>query len=153
MKKHLSIFLLAMLGTIAGNILFTATPLQAALQKGSFESVNIFNTSGQRVGTLSNSDDNQGVFFLFSDKGKTTVQMGAYPTGSEKGQALFGLNDTMNQLRLLIRLHSSEDSPTLIMKDRYGVDKIVLGLRGENQTPYLEYKDDSGRVKNLLQGE
>lgn len=150
MKKHIATFLIGLLGGIVGAVLFTASPLMAALTTGQFRDVNIYNADGKRAGTFSASESNEGVLFLFGENGKTTVQMGAYSTGSEKGQALIGLNDPLNQLRLLFRLHSNENSPTMVMKDRYGVDKIVLGLRGENQTPYLEYTKDDGRVVNLL---
>jgi hypothetical protein len=151
MKNSLKIFTLGMLGGIAGHLLFSASPLEAALQRAKFQSINVMNENGQRIGVLAPGDNGDGVLFLFTSKGKTSVQMGSYPTGGEAGQSLIGLNDKFNQLRLLMRLHSDNDSPTLIMKDRYGVDKIVLGLRGEAQTPYLEYKDNTGQVKDLLQ--
>ncbi len=150
MKKHIGIFLVGLLGGIIGAVLFTASPLMAALTNGQFSAVNIYNNEGKRVGTFSNGDGNQGVLFLFSGNGKTTVQMGAYPSGGEKGQALIGLNDPMNQLRMLFRLHGDDNSPTLVMKDRYGADKIVMGLKGNNQTPYLEYKKDDGQIVNLM---
>lgn len=151
MKKHMLTFACGMMGGLFGAALFMSTPLHAALQKAQYRSVDVFNDAGRRIGTLSPGDSGQGVLFLFSDQGKTTVQMGSYPAGGENGQALFGLSDPLNQLRLLMRLHEAENSPTLIMKDRYGVDKIVLGLRGENQTPYFEYKADDGRTVDLLQ--
>lgn len=150
LKRYGAIFLISMAGGIVGSVLLTATPLQAAIKNAQYGTVDVFNAQGNRIGTLAPGDSGQGVLFLFSEKGKTTVQMGSYPAGGESGQALIGLSDPLNQLRMLFRLHSSDNSPTMIMKDRYGVDKIVMGLRGANQTPYLEYKADDGRTVDLF---
>lgn len=150
MKKYLGILLIGILGGIIGAIIFTASPLQAALKKAQFQTVDIFNPQGKRVGTFSTAEADQGVLFLFSENNKTTIQMGSYPSGSERGQALIGMNDPFNQLRLLFRLHGSDNSPTMVMKDRYGVDKIVMGLKGDAQTPYLEYTGSDGITRNLM---
>lgn len=150
MKKNLVVFGWALLGAICGNFLFGALPLNAAKTKDSQMTYEIYNSKGTRTGTYTSENGDQGALFLFSDKGKNTVQMGSYPNGQERGQALFGLNDPTNQLRMLLRLHSTENSPTIILKDQYGIDKIVIGLRGQNQTPYFEYVADDGRTYNLL---
>lgn len=76
--------------------------------------------------------------------------MGAYDSGSEKGQTLMGLHDKKGSLRLLMRLHGSQDSPVVVMKDRVGDDKLVFGLEGQDEMPYIKYRNKSGSMVNLI---
>jgi hypothetical protein len=68
----------------------------------------------------------------------------------ERGQTLFGMHDRFGYLRLLMRMHGPEDSPTVVMKDNTGKDRIVFGLDGTTQTPYFKYTNDHGEMVNLF---
>lgn len=147
-NKHTCItFLAGLIGGIIGAALFTASPLQAQARGQSSQQ---YNTQGARVSFIGPHTGGQGALFLFDEKGGLITQMGSYPVGAEKGQALFGMHDRQNKLRFLFRLHGAKDSPTLIMKDSRGMDRIVMGLDGYSEAPYFKYTDKNGRMRDLL---
>lgn len=113
--------------------------------------INIMNASGDRIGFIGPGQAGQGTVFLFNPDGSTSIQIGSYESGSEKGQSLIGLNDRHNNLRLLMRLSGPDDSPFLVMKDKRGDDMIILGLEGEDETPVLKYRDSQGIMHNAFQ--
>lgn len=148
MKKTFLILLSGFLGGIAGSVALNIGTLEASSGRND---VSVYNTQDQRVGYVGSGDTGQGTAFLFDADGGIRVQMGTYPAGSEKGQSLLGLHDRAQNLRLLFRLHGADDSPHLILKDKNGRDRIVIGLRGANEDPYFQYTDSYGAQKELLQ--
>jgi len=54
---------------------------------------------------------------------------------------------------MLLRLAGSNESPVLVIKDRKGTDRLVLGLdlNGENEEPFLATFDAQGQ-KHLVFG-
>jgi hypothetical protein len=144
--KILILVVFSFLGGIAGSLLMTAMPLNAA---GPGDLV-VYNQKGQRVGFIGALNDGQGTMFLFNEKGGTQIQMGSYGSGPERGQSLIGLHDREDNLRFLLRLYGEKDSPTMVMKDDTGADRLVIGLDGTEQTPYIQYMDSQGQMKNLL---
>ena len=64
---------------------------------------------------------------------------------------MIGLSDKNGALRSLWRLHGSTHSPALVLKDKTGYDRLVIGLRASDELPYIEYTDSSGRKIDLLQ--
>lgn len=124
-----------------------ATPLKAAGRSV----LEVFGGGGQRIGYIGPGNADQGTLFLFNPEGGVQIQMGAYDSGSEKGQSLLGLHGKNGSLRLLFRLHGANDSPVIVMKDKTGDDKIVIGLEGNNEVPYIRYRNKKGSMVNLLQ--
>ncbi len=109
-----------------------------------------YNAQNQRVAMMGPGNENQGSIFLFSTNGALTHQFGSYGAGSEKGQSLFGLHDRGGSLRYLFRLYGQNDSPTLVMKDKAGMDKLVIGLQGADETPYIQFIDSKGQRRDLI---
>ena len=138
------------IGGLVGAIILNPQSLEAAISRGSFYELTTYNKGGKMTGFMGSGDVGQGSIFLFDENGQPRVQAGTYPAGSEKGQSLIGLSDRSNNLRFLLRLHGSKDSPTLVMKDNSGRDRIVIGLDGETQTPYFVSIDENGQMTNLL---
>lgn len=139
----------AFLGALIAIILLAPTSLEAQGKRFS-GLVEIFNTQKQRVAIMGPAQQGQGTVFLFNEKGKVTHQMSTYGGGAEKDQSLIGLHDKNEKLRYLFRLHGPNDSPVLVMKDKSGYDKIIIGLEGQNEQPYFKYLDAQGRMHNLL---
>lgn len=147
--KNFLFFFCAFLGGVCGSVLFSATSSIAAKEQR-FYTTNFYNEQGKRIGVIGAQGSGEGSLFLFNDKSKTTVQMGAYSRGGEKGQSLLGLHDRKGALRLLFRMHGGQDAPTVVMKDGRGADRIVFGLDGNTETPYFRYTDANGRWQNLF---
>ena len=149
--KFAAILLACFAGSFCGSSVFSAKPLEVATEERRMKALQFYNDNGQRTGFFGTDDrSGVGVGFLFNQDGRLRLQMGTYPSGAEKDQSLFGLHDRRDALRLLFRLHDENDTPTIIMKDKYGVDKMIIGLRGDNEMPYLEYMDASGRRRDLF---
>lgn len=149
MRNFFTIAIFSLLGGIIGSIIVQTPAVQAKLMNENFSTIQFYNKSEERIGFLGNYQE-KGGFFLFDEDGKTNIQMGAYGSGAESGQTLIGLHDRENMLRYLLRLNGRNDSPTLIMKDKGGVDRIIIGLDGSTQVPYFKYIDGTGKMKNLL---
>ncbi|HEY3999909.1 MAG TPA: hypothetical protein VGO93_13630 [Candidatus Xenobia bacterium] len=94
----------------------------------------------------------QQLWILGSD-GRQRIQLGTYASGGEAGQPAMGLTDNHGHLRFLFRLAGRNDSPVLVMKDRGGRDRLVmgLGLNDDAQEPFLAVIDSRGQ-KKLLTG-
>lgn len=151
MSKHiLVIALFSFLGGIVGSLIFSSGTSLAAKEQ-SFYTTNFFNNNGQRIGVIGSHNSGEGTLFLMNgNTGKTEIQMGAYGTGSERGQTLIGLHDRNGHLRYLTRMNGSSDAPTIVMKDNTGTDRIVFGIDPTTQAPYFRYLDRSGNMKNLF---
>lgn len=153
MKKYAQILMMmssGFLGGLAGVIVLFPQEVVAKITRGQYYDLNLYNRDGKMVGFIGPGDVQQGMMFLFDENGKPRFQVGTYPSGSEKGQALVGLSDRRDQLRFLFRLHGSKDSPTMVMKDSAGRDRIVMGLDGETEAPYIYVTDQYGGARDIL---
>ena len=139
-------------GGFAGSLLFHVSPLMAS-EKGSehqaMESLTILNSEGKRAGIVGYGGNGQGVVFLFNHDGKITSQIGSYSNFRDKGQALVAVHDKNEGLRGILRVMGPHDSPALILRDMYGKDKIVIGLEGRTEEPYIKFYDNNGKVFEL----
>lgn len=149
-KHTILVILSGFCGGLIGSAVLNPQALEAAVSRGQFYDLSMYNKNGKMVGFMGPGDAGQGSIFLFDSNGGARVQAGTYPAGGEKGQALVGMSDRRDQLRFLFRLHGSKDSPTLIMKDQSGRDRIVMGLDGESQAPYFFVLDDYGNARDIL---
>lgn len=141
-------------GGMAGSVLMQPSPLLAAQTAQTLpknvQPLDLYNQAGKRVAYLGPGEILQGTFFLYDDKQNIRIQMGSYAGSREGGQSLIGLHDRKERLRLLFRLAGREDSPTLILKDIYGRDRLVIGLEGAAEEPYIRVMDKNGFVKDIL---
>lgn len=115
-------------------------------------------SKGQDSGFLQFYDSNQkarldvGVFAnnplqnFYGTDGKLRLQFGTYTAPGEAGLPLAAFSDNAGEIRLLLRLAGSNESPVLVFKDKQHRDRMVIGL-GMNdsmQEPFLAYFDNDG---------
>lgn len=83
---------------------------------------------------------------FYGEDGQLRLQMGTYSAAGEAGLPLVGLSGNHTNLKMLLRLAGSNESPVLIMKDNQQRDRIVLGLdlSGSGQEPFMAYFDQGG---------
>ena len=152
-KQILTIAICSFIGGMFGSALISSTQAVAKKQNGEehFYTTNFYNNDGKRIGVVGSHNSGEGLMFLMNgNNGQTEIQMGAYGASSERGQTLFGMHDRAGHLRLLMRMHGPKDSPTIIMKDNAGQDKIVFGLDGTTQDAYFKYMNTRGEIVNLF---
>lgn len=157
MKKLLQMFpvlLAGFAGGLAGSILMQPAPLLAAQSQQpppkSMTPLDLYNPNGKRIAYLGPGQILQGTFFIYDEQQNVRIQMGSHVGGRDTGQSLIGLHDRKQRLRLLLRLAGREDAPTLILKDIYGRDRLVLGLQGGAEEPYIRVTDKNGFSTYLL---
>ncbi len=139
-------------GGFAGSVAFHAAPLMAAekgIEHQTLESVTILNSKGKHAGLLGYGAAGQGSLFMFNGEGKIIAQMGSYSNFRDKGQALIAIHDEKEALRGVFRTKGPYHSPTLIFRDLYGNERIVIGLEGRAEEPYLRFYDSNGRMVEL----
>lgn len=90
--------------------------------------------------------------FFYGDDGRPRLQLGMYTAAYEKDLPLVGLSDNAGRLRMLFRLAGESQSPVIIMKDRKGQDRLVMGLDlgGDEDAPFLSVIDADGKKKNIF---
>lgn len=143
-------------GGMAGSVLMQPSPLLAAQSSDKPPPKNMFpldlyNVSGKRVAYMGPGQIHQGTFFLYDAKQNVRIQMGSYTGRREEGQALIGMHDRHNRLRLLLRIAGHEDAPVLIFKDQYGRDRLEIGLFGQAEEPYIRVTNKDGVSKYLIE--
>lgn len=109
--------------------------------------------AGDYISTIKNyTSDGQPVQAFFGEDGKMRIQLGTYSAPGERGLPLVGLSDNNGHLRMLLRLAGSNESPVLIMKDKNGVDRIVMGLAlsDASEDPFLSVTDSKGQRKAVF---
>ena len=81
------------------------------------------------------------------------LQMGTYDNPGEAGLPMLGLSDNKGNLRMLLRLAGTNESPVLIFKDREHRDRIIigLGLNDLDEEPCFATFDKNGN-KHMLTG-
>lgn len=96
--------------------------------------------------------DGQPGQVFYGEDGKMRIQLGTYNAAGERGLPLVGLSDNKGHLRMLLRLAGDNESPVLIMKDKGGNDRIVMGLAlsDKSEEPFLSVTDSSGQRKALF---
>lgn len=150
-NKKLTLIFGFVLGILFSAVLFNNFPQGIAATDNKGQKMRLYNEQGQQAVYWGAGRNGQGVIFLMDKEGQPLVQLGSYEEGLEKGQSLFGLHDRKNALRLLVRLHGAKDSPTVVMKDDAGRDRIVFGLDGQTQDPYFQYYDaETQEMRNLF---
>lgn len=96
--------------------------------------------------------DGQPAQAFYGEDGKMRIQLGTYNAAGERGLPLVGLSDNKGHLRMLLRLAGDNESPVLIMKDKTGRDRIVLGLAlsDASEEPFLSVTDSAGARKAVF---
>jgi len=96
--------------------------------------------------------DGQGGQVFYGENGQMRLQMGTYNGAGERGLPLMALSDTSGHIRMLFRLAGENESPVIVMKDKTGTDRLVmgLGLSDSKQEPFLSVTDASGHRQNVF---
>lgn len=96
--------------------------------------------------------DGQPGQIFYGENGQMRVQIGTYSGTGERGQPLFALSDVRGHIRLLLRLAGPNESPVLVMKDKAGRDRLVMGLAlsGEGQEPFLSITGADGKRHDVF---
>lgn len=96
------------------------------------------------------SDGQPGQIF-YGEDGKMRLQMGTYPGAGERGMPLFSLNDNKGEIKMLLRIAGSSESPVIVMKDNSGRDRLVMGLSFDSsQEPFLSITGADGTSKDVF---
>ncbi len=134
-------------GGFAG-MLFSGHRAEAQQQESFFAVSDAKNPKG--VNTY--VSDGQGGQIFYGENGLMRLQMGTYNGPGERGLPLLALSDNGGHIRMLLRLAGDNESPVLIMKDKKGSDRLVmgLGLSDAKQEPFLSITDSSGHRQNVF---
>ncbi|MBI1215516.1 MAG: hypothetical protein GC185_06835 [Alphaproteobacteria bacterium] len=165
---------MAFAGGFAAQALLHPTTVQAQLvpedvykDSGNSSSPQIINQGptnlAQNVLTLSDLKNRKGISafvndgqpgqIFYGDNGNIRIQLGTYTGAGERGLPLIALSDSGGNVRLLFRLAGDNQSPVMIMKDNSGKDRMVMGLgigSGTNQEPFLAVTDKDGKRKMIF---
>ncbi|MEZ0262907.1 MAG: hypothetical protein ACAH80_18015 [Alphaproteobacteria bacterium] len=96
--------------------------------------------------------DGQPAQAFYGEDGKMRIQLGTYSAAGERGLPLVGLSDNKGHLRMLLRLAGTNESPVLIMKDKSGNDRLVMGLSlsDTSEEPFLSVTGADGQRKAIF---
>lgn len=92
---------------------------------------------------------------LYGADGKLRLQFGTYGgsvSAAEKGLPNFTMYDNSGKLRLLFRLAGPNQAPVLILKDKSGRDRLILGLDlwDAKEPAFLVVFDENGRKHDIV---
>ncbi|HYD17876.1 MAG TPA: hypothetical protein VEF76_05315 [Patescibacteria group bacterium] len=136
------------LGGFAAEIAFRPT---AAVAQGQSDSYFALRDTKNAKGITTYVNDGQPGQIFYGENGQMRLQMGTYNGADERGLPLIALSDTNGHIRLLFRLAGENESPVLIMKDKNGSDRIVMGLQlSGGQNPFLHITNDDGSTKDVF---
>jgi hypothetical protein len=119
-----------------------AQSASGALSATSFELVD---AQGSRRILMGTSSEGSPAIWFFDRKGKARLNLGLY--GDDN--AFIVLNDDQERAVQIFRTVGSESAPYLVMKAE-GRDRIVMGLSGSAQDPFLVHYDTDGRVETVF---
>lgn len=141
-------FVAGLLGALVMNMALSPAVANAARNLNTYFLVDSTN-GGKGVETF--VQDGQPGMFMYGEDGQPRIQIGTYPSPGERGLPLMGLSDNSGHLRMLFRLAGPTESPVIIMKDKAGHDRLVMGLDllGSGN-PFLSLIDNDGQKHNIF---
>jgi len=112
------------------------------LAAASFELVD---AQGRRQILMGRSSDGSPAIWFFDKKGKARLNLGLY--GDDN--AFIVLNDDQERAVQIFRTVGAKSAPYLVMKSE-GRDRIVMGLSGPAQDPFLVHYGPDGRMETVF---
>lgn len=145
----LAMLVMSFAGGMIAQLFFGPSFSQAQTQRLDANQLFFLDANGNVSGQVYTAEGSGAIISLNGHDGKQRLQLGTYSAAGEQGLPLVGLSDNEGNLRLLLWLAGSNESPVLIFKDKEHHDRIVLGLglEDEGQEPFLDYFDKDGNKK------
>jgi len=143
---------MSFLGGMAAQFLLRPAQVNAQAQTLTTDRLYIEDANGSVVGQVYTAPGSGAIISLNAHDGNQRLQLGTYSAGGEQGLPLAGFSDNGSQLRMLLRLAGSNESPVIIFKDKSSRDRIVLGLGLEDagQEPFMAVFDANGNKKMIF---
>ena len=151
-KRHLLVFVFSALGMLTGHWLGrpgkTTLPTATASTTASAESVSSFelvDAQGRRRILMATSSEGSPAIWFFDGNGKARLNLGLYGDNN----AFVVLNDDRERAVQILRTLGPKSAPYLVMKSE-GRDRIVMGLGGAAQDPFLVHYDPNGTMQTVF---
>jgi hypothetical protein len=145
-------FVFSALGMLAGQWLGqagkTTLPAADASTTASAESVPSFelvDAQGRRRILMATSNEENPAIWFFDANGKARLNLGLY--GDDN--AFVVLNDDQERAVQIRRTLGARSAPYLVMKPE-GRDRIIMGLGGAAQDPFLVHYDPKGTMQTVF---
>jgi len=157
MKKlgsHLSVVVLSAVGMVLGHYLSSYldwTTMSAAARPGSAVSVvstrtlEVVGADGRRQLVMGTGTEGSPGIWIYDRNGKVRLSLGLYGDNN----ASIVLNDESEQAVQIFRTVGQRSLPVLVMKAQ-GRDRIVMGLNGPGQDPFLVLYGADGAKQSVF---
>ena len=149
-KRHLVAFVFSALGMLAGHWLGrpgTLPTARAGTPAGAVpvQSFELADTQGRRRILIATSSEGSPGMWFFDGSGKARLSLGLYGDNN----AFVVLNDDQERAVQILRTLGPQSAPYLVMKAE-GRDRIVMGLGGAAQDPFLVHYDAKGTMQTVF---
>ena len=148
-KSYLVAFVFSALGMFLGqtlarhwNATTEASTSPDILTASRFELVD---AAGKRQILMATSSEGSPAIWFFDKNGRARLNLGLYGDGN----ASIVLNDDQERAVEILRTVGPGSAPYLVMKSG-GRDRIVMGLGGVGQDPFLVYYDPKGGMQTVF---
>jgi len=143
LRSHLSIIVLSAFGMIVGYAVAEYLPWPSASAEArsgpapqgdvlSTHMLEVVGADGRRQIVMGTSGEGSPGIWIFDRNGKARLSIGLY--GDNNASVV--LNDEREQAVQIFRTVGERSAPVLVMKSQ-GRDRIVMGLNGASQDPFL----------------
>ncbi len=143
LRAHLSIIALSAFGMIVGHAVAEHLPRPSASAEArsgpatqgdvlSTHMLEVVGADGRRQIVMGTSGEGSPGIWIFDRNGKARLSIGLY--GDNNASVV--LNDESEQAVQIFRTVGERSAPVLVMKSQ-GRDRIVMGLNGASQDPFL----------------
>ena len=156
LRSHLCVIVLSALGMIVGHWLAAHLAWPAAraeAQPGptsrssvlSTHTLEVVGADGRRQIVMGTSGEGSPGIWIFDRNGKVRLSIGLY--GDNNASVV--LNDEREQAVQIFRTVGAQSAPVLVMKSQ-GRDRIVMGLNGSSQDPFLVLYGADGSKQSVF---
>lgn len=151
-RRHLVAFICSALGMLTGHWLgrpgkasLAAAEASTSASAASVSSFELVDAQGRRRILMGTSNEGSPAIWFFDGKGKARLNLGLY--GDDN--AFIVLNDDRERAVQILRTLGPRSAPFLVMKSE-GRDRIVMGLGGAAQDPFLVHYDANGAAHTVF---
>jgi len=156
LRSHLSIIVLSAFGMIAGHVLAEHLPRPGAGAEArsgpashgdllATHMLEVVGADGRRQIVMGTSSEGSPGIWIFDRNGKARLSIGLY--GDNNASVV--LNDEREQAVQIFRTVGEKSAPVLVMKSQ-GRDRIVMGLNGSSQDPFLVLYGADGSKQSVF---